>query len=215
MGTLIGLGIFAAVVLFGAWRMYKLRKAMNDPMRDDVCVACGSKLITTTGEGLYTCNDCGYEGGSGQKKKQEQDRQEAVARMTPEQRRAGGIKDMKEARTLLISSQGTLKDARSQSRMDMAGLGRSGDAKQNALMRAVGDLIEAQNHILSASLKLDVLIYEQKLNIDFTSASFFLDVSFDNIFSDFMVHGKIKEAMKYSQTMLAAVEESLTTLNAS
>ena len=200
--------VIGGVAAFGIWRM---NKAKNAVISDEECVACDSKNVTILGEGTYHCNDCGYEGGSGVAKMQEDAHRATIAAMSDEDKKESGIKDLLEARTLLKAAQGTLSHVGTLSVIDIAGSGGMGDrgnAKQQDLVSAVGELMRAQAHIRDASLKLgDNNTYD--FDIEFDPTVFALDVAFDSMIAGIMVHAQIMTVQKHCQSMLVGVEGAL------
>ena len=55
----------AVGMVFLIIRHFRMKKALNEEISDDSCVSCGSSNVTVLEEGVYRCEDCGYEGGSG------------------------------------------------------------------------------------------------------------------------------------------------------
>ena len=201
-------------------RSLRLGSASRAHISDESCVACDSKDLTSLGPGAYRCNACGYEGGSGLAAMQEQRRLAHFDRMTPEERRKSAHEDLLEARTVLNSAIGSLDSVRLMSGLDLVGVGGSGYAgmagegneKQQALVSAMGFVLEAQNQLKDAwyklqghpggALKLDV-------PIDYSTWS--LDVHLDGLVGDLMMHNKIEQARSQATQMLQAVEQVLAT----
>ena len=105
---LIELGLYVvvgvAVVAFVLWRVIKMQKAAKAPISDDMCVVCGSRDLIKSGPTLYTCNACGYSGGSGQRQAREKQVQEQLGKMSPAERRLSGLDDLGKARLILESA---------------------------------------------------------------------------------------------------------------
>jgi|MDTC01.2.fsa_nt_gb ribosomal protein L37AE/L43A len=203
--------------LIGLWQSARMRKAMNTDLADDCCVACNSSNLADLGPGAYRCKACGYEGGSGLKKIQEQAKEEAIDALDPAARRRAAIIDLREARTLLLAASGSMKNVISLSKADMIGLPSGWDGgtrKNNELNSAMADILRAKQHIDDASLKSGNDILEgDELNIDFSSLEFSLDTYFaDNFFSDVAVHKKIKKVNRHAEHMAQAVNAALTNM---
>jgi ribosomal protein L37AE/L43A len=137
------LGLLAVVlVIVGVviWQVVKRTRALRAPISDDECVSCGSKQVTVLGPGTYRCDQCGYEGGSGMAAQKDHEQRERIARMDPAERRASGINDLQEARTLLRA---------------MMGAGVVIGESSSAIGVAQSNLAQAKQHLQLASLKLD------------------------------------------------------------
>lgn len=196
-----------AGIAFGIWRMNKASKAR---ISDDECVACGSKDVTIVAEGAYRCNACGYEGGSGLAKLQDKARLDAILAMSDDDKRRSGIQDLTQARSLLLGAQGTLAGAATLSVMDLTGVGSGdrGQSKQSELVSAVKDMMEAQQHVRDAAIKLGQNA-TYHFDIDFDPATFALDVTLDSLIAGVVMHAKIEEARGHCSRMLSAVEGAL------
>lgn len=211
---LIGLLILAVAL----WRAKKLKDAMKAPVRDDICVACNSSNLSILGPNVYRCKECGYEGGSGVAALRDAARAKKVDAMSPEDRRAAGLKDLEEARILLLGCEGIMANAAALSRQDMLGFAREdGVHKQRELAHAIGEMMAAEKLVASARLKLGDTLDEaahQAFEVDFASSEFFIDTAADNIFADIAVHSKIKKAAKRAEAMLNGVEGALNRVRA-
>ena len=193
-------------IAYGIWRMNKASKA---PISDNECVACGSKEVTVVAEGAYRCDACGYEGGSGLAKLQDEAHVKGIEAMSDEDKRRTGIADLKQERSLLMGAQGTLAGAARLSVMDMAGGGGDrGQGKQSELVSAVKDMLEAQHHFRDAVLKLGQN-GTYAFDIEFDTGVFVMDIAADSLIAGVMMHAKIEEAKGHCERMLAAVEEAL------
>src|SRR2546428_513960 len=96
--------LFAVLLAgFGLWRYLRMRKALRAPDRDDQCAACGGFDLVPVDEGAYRCNSCGYEGGSGRRAMRSHAIAESIERMLPAERRKSGIRDLMEARQILVA----------------------------------------------------------------------------------------------------------------
>ncbi len=205
-------GIGAVVLLVLAARLLALRKAAKAAISDDVCVACDSRALEWIADGAYRCMKCGYEGGSGQARIREEARLRRIEAMSPEARRESGIADLRDARMHVMSAQGTIAAARSLSTMDMAGLAGADAAreKQQEMANATTELQLAQERISDAAAKLDhPELRGPDLDIDFSSAAFGLDIHFDSLIGDLLVHDKIRKITSATESMLKGVEDAL------
>jgi len=128
--------IIVAVII---WQAIKRSRALRDPISDNECVSCGSTSVTMLGPNAYRCDQCGYEGGSGVAAKRAQDQLDWIAQMDPALRQESGVKDLHEARTLLLSTLGS-----------GVTIGESGAA----IGTAQSNLAQAKQHLQQASLKL-------------------------------------------------------------
>ncbi len=79
----------------------KLDAASAEPISDDECVACGSRNLASMGPGAYACQDCDYQGGSGQAKQAEHRRQDRVAALSAAERAAALEAHLLSARRVL------------------------------------------------------------------------------------------------------------------
>ncbi|MCP4805489.1 MAG: hypothetical protein GY913_14070 [Proteobacteria bacterium] len=103
--------------------VFNLDRASKEEIPDDRCVACNAKQITSLGENAYICDICGYEGGSGLAKIHE-DRERAQMDALPEaKKRKAAERNLRQARTLLISAEGAFDGAISASVYDLLGVG--------------------------------------------------------------------------------------------
>lgn len=216
IAMLVG-AVVVGIPLYKAWRM---RQAENEPMPDDVCVACSARDVTMLAAGVYRCNQCGFTGGSGMAAYQRQLEAQRAAEMSPQQRYQSALQDLRDARLALLGVEGLIQDASTSSTMDMVGVGggwERGQAKHSALGAAIGQMRQAQERIRSASSKLSMShMAPEEIGVDFGSAEFALDASFvaDNFLVDLAVHLRIEKIREQSQRMLHAVEQSLARLEA-
>lgn len=104
---LYGLGGVAVVGLV-VWRVVAMGHAASAPLSNEQCVACGSKDVTALAAGVYRCNGCGYEGGSGVAAAMAEREWAEVSAMSPEARRAGAVADLREALAVLVAADGRL-----------------------------------------------------------------------------------------------------------
>ncbi|MFK7930936.1 MAG: hypothetical protein AB8H79_22315 [Myxococcota bacterium] len=174
-------------LLYRLFQALQMGEAMRVEIADDRCVACSSKDLINLGPNAYECRACGYSGGSGLAQMQQQHRQDAWAAWSPEKRRAGAIKDLKHARSLLISVEGTLAGASGEATLDLIGMGGSADGEANpkrrAMTEASGLIAEAQAAIRDAKAKATHVGETSEVK----DSSFFsevFDVQMDNLFSD-------------------------------
>jgi hypothetical protein len=208
----VGLVFLAAAI----WQLRRFNKVLKDPVRDDVCVACNSAQLTSLGTNAYRCNACGYEGGSGLMAMRDAAKTKKLEAMSPEQRRASGLKDLREARTLLLGCQGIMQHTVSLSRADLMGGGDAGHDKQRELATAMREMMLAEKMIGDARRKLSDELDEasrKTFEVSFFGAGFFLDTAGDNIFVDLAMHSKIKEAAQHCDRMLEGVEGALERLD--
>ncbi len=73
---------------------------------DDVCVACDATSVTVLAEGVYRCDSCGYEGGSGYAAWQQGQRDEGLLALAPERRQELAREKLEQALRLLLSADG-------------------------------------------------------------------------------------------------------------
>ena len=73
---------------------------------DDECVACESRDLTSLAEGVYRCNMCGYEGGSGYAAWQQKQRDDEMLALPPERRKELARQKLEQALVLLSSADG-------------------------------------------------------------------------------------------------------------
>ncbi len=165
------------------------------------------------------CELCGYEGGSGYKQYRAQAQKKRLERLSPQAQVSGAIKDLKEAKLLLLGAEGIITNAESLSRRDMK---RStdvlsngqGSQKQLVFMTAHRDILLSEQLVRSASLKLKEDIKFSGISVDFDSWAFRNDVSVTNLArterrADQEVHSHIKAAEKHVHEMIELIENAL------
>ena len=194
----------------------KLKRAASEGSSGEVCVACDSKDVTVLAPQAYRCNLCGHEGGDGYGQYKKQLRHASFERLSPEERRKGAQTDLMEARRLLLSAIGDLRNALVSSGFDMAGLGGGfgtgeGNEKQSAMTSAMGFMLEAQNRAEDAKAKMKLYLETDMASTEemgsYTAWS--ADLYFDNIFTDLNVHSKITRAQQEANRMVAVIEKTL------
>lgn len=79
---------------------------------DGNCSACASKNIAVK-DGVLTCQQCGYQWGEGLAQKQQQEQQEALARMPQSERFASAYEDLVEADRYLQQAAEAIKESSS------------------------------------------------------------------------------------------------------
>lgn len=200
----------ASVVGATLYGVHRMRKGMKAEIADDECVSCGERSLTSLGPNAYRCNACGYEGGSGLKAIQEAAHHARIDALSPQERRASGLRDLQEARDLLVAAQATFVSARHSAAMDVIGFGGDrGQTKQAELVRAMGDAQRAHKAITDANRKLGDLHLGDGADVDMTGLDFATDIGMDNLVSNMMVHSKIEQASQRVDDLLQRVEASL------
>lgn len=192
---------------------------MRKPITDDRCIACDSTTISPLGPRAYLCESCGYEGGSGYKQYRAQAQKKRIERLSPRDQVSSAIKDLKEAKLLLLGAEGIITNAESLSRRDMMrspdGLPtKQGSQKQLVFMTAHRDILLSEQLVRSAALKLKEDIKFSGISVDFDSWAFRNDVSITNLPSterraDREVHGHIKAAEEHVHEMIELIENTL------
>jgi len=200
------------------YRSWRLRRASNADISDDVCISCESADITSLAPNVYVCNACGYEGGSGHATLRKQQRLAQFDALSPEQRRESAAADLLQARHLLLSGIGYFDSTASFSRMDIIGfddvdLGAGeGSEKLSDFVQGAKLLQEAQTLLEDATYKLQQHPGgEISFDGEIDYSAWIFDLHFDNLFSDLRSHLRILEAQGQAQSVLAAVEHSLQT----
>ena len=87
---------------------YYLLGPTESEISDFVCTACEGTDLTTLAKGVYRCNQCGYQGGSGMADWLKEKRRHAVDEISGEQRKERVVKNLSEARRLVTSALGTI-----------------------------------------------------------------------------------------------------------
>lgn len=198
------------------YRSWKLHRATHADISDQMCVACESADITSYGEGVYTCNQCGYEGGSGHAAMIKERRFASFDRMSPEERRESALQDLQQARHVLLSGIGYFESSLSYSQGDILGFGEGrvgaeeGSEKLADMVQGARLLQEAQHLLQDALYKLHghpdgALAFD--IEIDYSKWAF--DLHFDNIFSDLHSHHQITQAHSQATSVLHEVENTL------
>jgi ribosomal protein L37AE/L43A len=198
-------------------RAQRMRRSMDEPARDDACVACGNRSVQVVAPAVYRCGQCGYEGGSGLAARRTQQRREQIAGMSPEQRRMSAAQDLLEARTLLTSCLGDIASASSLAVMDLVNISSDpageGVEKSQQLTAAIGLVLEARAKVADAELKLASNIGATQGEL---SAGGYLegvmDIQGDNIVADLMSMSRISAVGETARKLLADVERALARL---
>ncbi len=213
------LALMALSVVFGAvLRMRqsaRIRKALAEEPEDDRCVGCGGRSIDTLGIDAFHCRACGFQWGAGLAALRNEARRQAVERMAPAERRAGGTADLKAAQLALLAAKGHVDQALQIS--EQGGVSRQGDTydddKQQALVVAVGEAKRAHLSIEQARLKLGterIGITLGDLDVDLGSIGFAVD-SVGGL-GDSAVHEEIVRAEEHISRVLQQVELALARL---
>jgi len=204
---------------------------MEEPLRDDVCVACGGSDLSFIADRVYRCNACGFAAGSGFAKHVARLEEEQVLALSPARRRAEAAAKLDEARLALASAQGLFANAEAMSVVDVVGVpfpamaSDRGEAKQSVVVAALGELRRGHSLASEAALRIRGPGASSKVadlrreaadaipGIDFSSLDFQLDVSWlDGAGADLVVHARISELTARTQRMRAAVERALVAL---
>ena len=193
-------------LIIAAIRNRRMNRAMSEDIAGDVCIACNGENLEELGPEAYRCNDCGYEGGSGQTQLMESERQRAFEEMGPAMRIQSARKDLRYAQSLLQSSIGTLESSRRTAVRDLVGtgslmgMGGEVDDRQNLLTTALGDYEHARRAVLDAC---------SKLRLPDTIAAFESDdISFGKWILDDLSLSKFSGALAMMDTIEAAKLES-------
>ena len=83
---------------------------MGGTISDEVCIVCETSDLEILSEGVYRCNQCGYEGGSRRPQWLKEKRRLAVDTITGEARRERVLTNLTEARRLVESALGTIEE---------------------------------------------------------------------------------------------------------
>ncbi len=116
-----------------------------------VCAACQSASVRMLAARVYLCLQCGYEGGPGMAEWMKIKRRQAMERLPAIERVSQARGDVREARTLLLSAQGTLRAL-----TGFADVGGSRSDQEAALSMALGAhrlVAEARQHLEDAMIK--------------------------------------------------------------
>lgn len=92
---------FIHALLVWAANRWQHRARTSAPLDDHACVACDSKNLRLEAPGVYTCLDCGYEGGSRRAAWVREKQKKEVELFTREQRQARATALLREAHRLL------------------------------------------------------------------------------------------------------------------
>jgi ribosomal protein L37AE/L43A len=202
------------------WQAIAMSGASKADIPDDQCVACDSKDVTVNAPGVYRCNACGYEGGSGQAAAQQAARQAGFDALSDDERRASALVDLREAVTLLESaivgfdgtSRASAFDIAGMGSMGYAGAGGEGNPKQAEFLSALRLLGEAKQHVVDAEYKLKIGVYSGGEDPTPGVFAWTLDTALDGVVSDILMHTKIEKAKTEAQSALASVQQTLASL---
>ncbi|PKN55516.1 MAG: hypothetical protein CVU56_20935 [Deltaproteobacteria bacterium HGW-Deltaproteobacteria-14] len=89
----------------GAW-LKRIFGGSEGEGGDDSCVACGSSALTALADGVYRCDECGYEGGDGFAAWRTERDKEALRELSPSALRARAVKALEGARLTLVAAAG-------------------------------------------------------------------------------------------------------------
>ncbi len=117
----------------------------------DVCVSCGSSQITRPEPDVIVCGACGYEGGEGLKRRQEEASAQRIANMPPAQRLQSARDDLMTAQRLVDEAHHVNQLLLPDTSMDlatMAGWGTSSvGGDEEAVARQVSMFVNAVNQM--------------------------------------------------------------------
>jgi len=186
---------------------------MQTPISDEQCTACESADLESTGPGTYRCRSCGYDGGSGQAAKREAEEKKVIAGWSVERKRTELVRELTEARLLLLSALGSFEGASELSQLDLVGIGGQHTVdhdlndKQKMVYRSLGEVEEARHHLKRLRLLSDSSITLEASQPEDIHMEF--DQFLDNILSDLRVHRKIAEGIEHTKELLHKVDSVL------
>ena len=152
--------IIGAVVGLAVWVMRNQKRQaqlMNEAdegaFDDDVCVSCGSSQITRPEPDIILCEACGYEGGEGLKRRQEEASARRIASMAPQERLKSAMDDLVTAMRLLDEANQATQPLPPDTSMDLAtmtGWGTSSvGGNEEAMAAQVSMFVNAVNQMES------------------------------------------------------------------
>lgn len=150
-GGLGALGLLLHTVL----KSQKLAEAADAPSSGETCVACGGRALIELATDAYRCKTCGFEGGSGLAAWKKSARIEAAQKMAPDLKKASALKDLRHARTQLLTADGLYTAAREQLYATVANPGGGFDDVRREFSRLMTELEEARAFAESAAIKLE------------------------------------------------------------
>ena len=198
----------------------KMERAMREASTGSACTACESSNVHVFAAAAYRCLDCGYEGGDGYAAFKQGQKAASYEQLSPQERHAKAHQKLLDAQRLLLSGMGDAEHAMSLSGLDIVGIGSQayggaageGNEKQNALTAAVGLMLEAKNDMVDAQMLMGTPVFQHVIAGDMGGGSMVLasaDLYLDNIFTDLLAHGRIREVVERARAMKAAVDDVL------
>ena len=151
----VGLILIAAATVVGVGAMvYTLRTFrwfLAGKPSDAECVACGSKALEASAPDIYTCRECGYEGGSGRAALRDAQEAARCAALTPQERVDVSTQHLMAASRLLSNYSSSLIGT--DVALRIAGLDDlSGDeGLDQSKLRLARDVLEAANELRAAA----------------------------------------------------------------
>ena len=200
---------------------FNLDRASKEEIPDDRCVACSAKDLTSLGENAYRCNICGYEGGSGLAKIHEDREKARMAALSPQQKRKAALRNLRDAKTLLVAVEGTFDGAINASLHDLVGIGGDpsgiageGGEKHKLVQGAMGEVEQARVLVKDALFLLGRSVEVSEAG-EMSGSLAAVDIYLDNPITDLMAHGKIEELKKKAAAIESDVDALLAELSAS
>ncbi len=134
------------VALVPHYKARRMQAAADEPLPSDECVACGSRDVEVVASGVIRCRLCDFLSGEGIAAWNRARRLQELARLSPEERRAHAIDQLRQARRALTEAERALDAAASASVADIAGFSVDrGAEKQTDFVAALRHMSMAQN----------------------------------------------------------------------
>jgi hypothetical protein len=209
MEELIGLLVMPTLFVVFGW-LYR-RRAARAFRAEAHCVACDGTDLEVLAPDVYACKACGYEGGEGRGAHVRERRNASFRRMDPVQRRKTGRRDLREARTLLLSGLGDLERAQSlvgdSLFEDKRAVGSS--ERGSVLALGTGQLLEAREKVRDAEAKLGI-----SLGVAATANLGDHSDPKAMLFDNRSPQEEAREMLRVGEAMLRAVEAAFESLHA-
>lgn len=155
------LALCAVALLVRGWRRAsKVEAALDGTPSNSSCVACQSVAIDRLAKGCYRCKACGFTWGKGLREQVRVQRNEALARMTDEQRKAVAVEELSHAQAALeaalaFATNAANTDPRGRYTYDGDAIWVGEDTRaivvHEQVLAASGAFTRAQRHLVAAA----------------------------------------------------------------
>ena len=205
---------FAALAIAAVWgrRYLRTRRALREPIGSDVCIGCGSDLVTTFAPGCHRCVACTFTWGDGLKAHAAQQRRAQLAALDAPARRRLALDELERAGERLLEASLALEHAGRQLLPDMLVGGGEGvfgqqdpysRARSEGLVKAHASMKMAQKNLRHAADALGDVHGEEA--VDLEEALIGLDTFLPSVMGDLMNHHQVERL----KNQLAAMRDDL------